>query len=98
MSTIVPKYDRVLVKREQLNKSTLIHIPEAIDKRNAPARGVIVAVGPTAGYKDEDGKIVDDLQVGSTVIFARHAGVEIEVGEEKFWVIQDLDVLCEIKE
>lgn len=95
-----PKLDRVLVKRETLQqKASLIHVPEDVDKRNRPARGVIVALGPTVGYIDEGtGKLEKGLSVGMKVIFGRHAGTEIEYGDEKYWLIADKDVLCEISE
>jgi chaperonin GroES len=95
-----PKLDRVLIKRETLQeKASLIHIPEKSDARERPARGTVVALGPTVGYVDEaTGKLERGLAVGMKVIFGRHAGTEIEYDGEKFWLITDRDVLCEVAE
>jgi len=95
-----PKYDRVLVRRESLQeRASLIHIPEDADKKERPARGVIVALGPLVGYVDDESKkIVRDLAVGMKVIFGRHAGTEIEYGDEKVWIVTDRDILCEVVE
>lgn len=95
-----PKLDRVLVKRETLQeKASLIHIPEKVDSRERPARGVIVALGPTVGYVDEDTKeLRRGLEIGEKVIFGRNAGTEIDYEGEKYWLITDRDVLCGVAE
>lgn len=98
--TLEPLFDRVLIKRESLQEmSKTIHIPDPVDKRERPARGTIVACGPTVGYLDDETReVVQDLQPGMKVIFGRNAGTEIEVESEKFWIVADRDILCKIKE
>lgn len=99
MSTLQPKFDRVLIERDEMKSLGGIILPEDVTRKNQPAAGTVVAIGPTVGYKDEDGVFINDaIKVGSKVIFARHAGVEVEdpASQKKFWLIQDLDVLCEI--
>lgn len=98
MSTIVPKFDRVLIKRESFKKDSVIFIPDEIARDNAPARGVVVAVGPTAYISDKDGNKVEEIVVGSHVIFARHAGSSIKEGDEEYWICQDTDILAELRE
>ena len=94
-----PKFDRVIIRRESLQeRATKIIIPEDADKRERPARGVVVALGPTVGYlDDETKKIIRDLEVGTRVIFGRHAGTELDMDGEKFWIVTDRDILCEIE-
>jgi chaperonin GroES len=95
-----PKLDRVIVKRETLQKEgSMIQLPDSVESRNKPARGVILALGPTVGYIDEETKKLErGLSVGMKVIFGRHAGTEIEYGNEKYWILADRDVLAEIVE
>ncbi len=57
-----PKFGRVLIKRE-LKKSSLIHIPESAAKRNAPAIGVIVALGETAGWTETYAAVFTDKDI-----------------------------------
>lgn len=97
--TIVPKFDRVLIRRESLQKkNSLIVIPEQISKSNQPAKGEVIAVGPTAGVW-KDGEKIESVKIGEKVIFARHSGVAIELdGEEDFWIVQDNDILVSIIE
>ena len=99
-SPLVPKFDRVLLKRETLQqKAGTIFIPESAEKKERPARGVIVALGPTCGYLDDATReVVQDLTIGMKVIFAKNAGTEIEHGGEHYWLVADKDVLCEIAE
>lgn len=95
-----PTFDRVLIRRESLQeKASLIHLPETVETKTRPARGTIVALGPTVGYLDDDTReIVNDLEVGMKVIFGRHAGTEIECEGEKLWLVNDKDVLCKVSE
>lgn len=98
---IIPKFDRVLIKRETLQeKSSLIHIPESVDKTNRPERGIVIAVGPTAYISDSEGKKVEEIEVGVKVIFAKHAGAPIEIDEtdDEYWIVSDTDILAEIRE
>ena len=53
-----------------------------------PLKGEVVAVGE--GTKDE--KMV--LKAGDTVLFGKYAGTEIEVGEEKYLIMRQSDVLA----
>lgn len=79
-----PLFAFVLVKRETLQSRTTILIPKTAEKRNAPAKGKVVAVGPTADKS---------IQVGDEVIFGQHAGADIEVNGEPFYILKDEDIL-----
>lgn len=83
-----PLFARVLIERESLQQKTSILIPETAAKRNAPAIGKVIAVGPTADKS---------IEVGARVVFGRHAGDEIEEGGRKFWICQDEDILTVIE-
>lgn len=83
-----PLFARVLIERETLQAKTRILIPENAAKRNAPAKGIVTAVGPTAD---------ESIAVGARVIFGRHAGDEIEVDGKTLFICQDEDVLVVIE-
>jgi co-chaperonin GroES (HSP10) len=102
-----PKFGRVLIKREVQEKTKGgIILPDAAKKRHAACRGVIVALGETAGwtetYIDGELKPVQTLSVGDNVIFGRHAGAWLDGDEEKddgtLFICQDQDILTIIKE
>lgn len=108
-----PKFGRVLIKREVIEKTKggLI-IPETAAKRNAACEGVIVALGETAGftesfYEHEAGGLaqhtIQTLKVGNRVIFGRHAGAWLDMKDEAkddgtLFICQDQDILAVIKE
>ena len=97
MSHIVPKFDRILIKREKItSKGSMIVIPDEVAKDNAPARGEVLAVEPTAGVFDNEGNPRETIKVGSRVIFAKYAGTYIKEDDDELYLIQDTDVLAEI--
>ena len=63
-----------------------IIIPDTAKEK--PLKGEVVAVGE--GIKDE--KMV--LKAGDTVLFGKYAGTEIEVGDEKYLIMRQSDVLA----
>jgi chaperonin GroES len=95
-----PTTDRILIERESVQKpGSMIVLPEEVDKINRPARGVVKAVGPTAGYIDPETDVpLLDVYPGDRVIFGRHAGVEVEENGVKFWLVAYKDILCKIEE
>ncbi len=92
--SLKPLFARVLMRRDKLKHSTFI-IPDDAARRNAPAKGTVVAVGEAA-----DSAII----VGKTYLFGRHAGtwlnqdgtVTTKEDEAEFYLIQDEDMLCEV--
>lgn len=93
-----PLFARVLIKRDVVEKIGSLIIPDA--KRRAPAKGHVVAVGPTC-----DGSI----KPGMKVIFGKYAGTWLDengseldpdaVAQSKGWfVCVDEDIICVVKE
>lgn len=93
-----PLFSRVLIRREKFaSKSSSIIIPEDAAKRNAPVKGRVVAVGPTAH---------ESVKEGMTVIFGQYAGAWINADgatvsgpeDAEFFVCMDEDIIAEVKE
>lgn len=84
-----PLFDFVLIERETLQSRTTILIPKTAEKRNAPAKGKVVAVGPNADQS---------IKPGDDVIFGQHAGADIEVNGKQLYVLKDVDILVRINE
>ena len=104
-----PKFGRVLIKREVKQRTAGgIIIPEGAAKRNAPAEGIIIGLGETAGWTEayeEDGTEVRKcvLKIGDKVLFGRHAGAWLDSTVSKdgrenddgsLFICQDADILC----
>jgi chaperonin GroES len=96
MPKIRPLFDKILVKREEAEDRSKggIYLPEAAKEK--PRRGKVVAVG--SGHWTRDGKerIKMDVREGDVVTFTAYAGSEVEVGDEKFLVMSQQDVLAVI--
>ncbi len=93
MATLQPLADRVLVKpieKEEKTKSG-IYLPDTAKEK--PQEGKVLAVGP--GKMSDDGKrIVPDVKVGDTVIYAKYGGTEIKVDEEELMILRESDILA----
>ena len=85
---IKPLADRVLINPAKEKKKTVAGIIIPDTAKEKPLKGEVVAVGE--GTKDE--KMV--LKAGDTVLFGKYAGTEIEVGEEKYLIMRQSDVLA----
>lgn len=87
MESVTPLFARVLLERESIQAKTKILIPPAAEKRNAPARGTVIAVGATAD---------PSIEVGAKVIFGQHAGAYIEIEGRELYIVADEDILAVI--
>jgi len=83
-----PLFARVVIERETLKHGSII-IPEDAGKRNAPAKGVVVAMGPECD---------ESIQVGQSVLFGRYAGDWFEDGDREVYVCQDEDIIAVIED
>ena len=85
---IKPLADRVLINPAKAEEKTVAGIIIPDTAKEKPLKGEGVAVGE--GTKDE--KMV--LKAGDTVLFGKYAGTEIEVGDDKYLIMRQSDVLA----
>jgi chaperonin GroES len=77
-------------KRDLFTKAGLV-IPERAQDNSQ--EGVVVLVGD--GLMLEDGsRIPPRVQPGQAIIYARYAGVELEMEGQQFLIIQESDIRC----
>ena len=88
-----PLADRLVVEpieREEVTASG-IYVPETAKEK--PQEGEVVAVGP--GRKDEEGKRIPmDVSQGDRVLYARYAGTEVKLEDEKYLILKEGDILA----
>mgnify|MGYP000021927133 CR=1 FL=1 len=92
-----PLADRLIVEpieREEKTASGII-LPETAKEK--PQEGTVLAVGP--GRKDENGKLIPmDVKEGDRVLFAKYAGTEVKLpNDRKVLVLRESDVLAIIE-
>ncbi|XP_071721198.1 10 kDa chaperonin, mitochondrial-like [Rutidosis leptorrhynchoides] len=88
---LIPSLNRVLIEKivPPSKTNTGILLPEATSKLNS---GKVVAVGP--GSRDVEGKLVPVcVKEGDTVLLAEYGGTEVKLGEKKYHLYDDHDIL-----
>ena len=89
---IRPLHDRVIIKRQEEERTSPggIVIPDSAAEK--PIRGKVIAVG--------NGKILDDgsvrkleLKKGDTVLFGKYSGTEVKVDGEELLVMREEDIM-----
>ena len=88
---IKPLADRVVIepKEAQTQTASGIYIPDTAKEK--PQEGTIIAAGP--GKKDEP----MDVKVGDVVLYGKYAGTEVTVGDKKYLIAKQSDILAVIE-
>jgi len=100
MTKIKPLHNNILIEpisEEERGHKTKsgIFIPETISKEK-PDQGTIIEVGP--GKRDENGKLIPvSVKKGQKVIFSKYGPDEIKVGEKKYFIISEENILAIIE-
>lgn len=94
--TLKPLGDRLVIKpieQEERTASGII-LPETAKEK--PQEGEVIAAGP--GRLDDAGKRVPmEVKVGNRVLYAKYAGTEIKLGDEKVLILKESDVLAVVE-
>ena len=88
-----PLGDRVIVRpteKEEVSKGGII-LPDTAKEK--PQEGEIIAVGP-GKVKDDGTRIAMDVKLGDKVIYAKYAGTEVEVDDEKLLIMHESDIMA----
>ncbi|HBH53485.1 MAG TPA: co-chaperone GroES [Planctomycetaceae bacterium] len=92
-SKLVPLHDRVVLKRDEAEGKTAGGIVLPDTAKDKPQKGTVISVGE--GVITRDGKRhALTLKPGDRVIFSSYAGDEINVGDEKYLLLRESDVLA----
>jgi chaperonin GroES len=93
MMNLKPLGDRLIVEpiqQEEMTASGIV-LPETAKEK--PMQGKVLAVGP--GARKEDGsRIPMDVDEGNTVLYAKYAGTEVKIGNDKYLILKETDVLA----
>lgn len=87
-----PLHDRIVVKRTDEEKKSAggIVIPDTAKEK--PTRGKVIAVGK--GKVLENGQVrALEVKVGDVVLFGKYSGNEVELGDEKYVIMREDDVM-----
>lgn len=98
--TLQPINDNIVVKLPVVEKEETtqggIYIPQSGQQQIRSDRGEVVAVGE--GRITADGKLIPlRVSTGNTILFNRFAGTEIAIGEDRYLIIKECDILAIVK-
>jgi chaperonin GroES len=88
-----PLGDRLIVEpveREEMTASGIV-LPETAKEK--PMQGKVLAVGPGA-RKDDGARVKMDVSKGDTVLYAKYAGTEVKIDDNKYLILKETDVLA----
>jgi chaperonin GroES len=89
---IQPLGDRVLVKAidEKEHVKGGIIIPDSAKEK--PQEAEVIALG--TGKRDDEGKrIAFEVKVGDRVLVSKYGGTEVKIGDEKYSLLREDDIL-----
>ena len=82
------------IEQEEVTASGIV-LPETAKEK--PQRGKVLAAGP--GARDDDGKRIEmEVNVDDTVLYAKYAGTEIKVEDQKLLILKESDILALVQD
>jgi chaperonin GroES len=91
-----PLGDRLIVEPTQQEETTAsgIVLPETAKEK--PMQGKVLSIGPGA-RKDDGSRIQMDVAQGDTVLYAKYAGTEVKIDNQKYLILKETDILAIIE-
>ncbi|MDO8540568.1 MAG: co-chaperone GroES [Opitutaceae bacterium] len=89
---IQPVGDRILIQhkeeKEQIRGGVII--PDSAQEK--PQEAKVIALG--SGRKGKDGKVIAfEVKVGDNVLVAKYGGAEVKLGDRKYTLVREDDIL-----
>jgi chaperonin GroES len=92
-TTIKPLEDRILVRPEDQEETTVSGLVIPDTAKEKPQEGTVLAVGP--GKRSDTGDLIPvDVKEGDRVIYSKYGGTEIKVDGEELLILSARDVLA----
>jgi chaperonin GroES len=92
-TNIKPLEDRILVRPEEGEETTVSGIVIPDTAKEKPQEGTVLAVGP--GKRSDAGELIPvDVKEGDRVIYSKYGGTEIKIEGEDLLILSARDVLA----
>ena len=92
---IKPLGDRVVVKAIEAEEKTKTGIILTTAAQEKPQVAQIVAVGPGGTVDGKEVKM--EVSVGDKVILNKYAGTEVKLGQDKYTIVRQSDILAVVE-
>ena len=92
-TNIRPLEDRILVRPEEGQETTISGIVIPDTAKEKPQEGTILAIGP--GKRSDTGDLIPmEVKAGDRVMYSKYGGTEIKVDGEELLILSSRDVLA----
>ena len=92
-TNIKPLEDRILVRPEEGQETTVSGIVIPDTAKEKPQEGTVLAIGP--GKRSDTGDLIPmDVSVGDRVMYSKYGGTEIKVDGDELLILSSRDVLA----
>jgi chaperonin GroES len=92
-TSIRPLEDRILVRPEEGEETTVSGIVIPDTAKEKPQEGTVLAVGP--GKRSDTGDLIPvDVSEGDRVMYSKYGGTEIKIDGEELLILSSRDVLA----
>jgi chaperonin GroES len=92
-TSIRPLEDRILVRPEDAQETTVSGIVIPDTAKEKPQEGTVLAIGP--GKRSDTGDLIPmDVKEGDRVVYSKYGGTEITVDGEDLLILSARDVLA----
>ena len=92
-TNIRPLDDRILVRPEEGQETTISGIVIPDTAKEKPQEGTVLAIGP--GKRSDTGELIPmDVKEGDRVMYSKYGGTEIKVDGEELLILSSRDVLA----
>ncbi|MDX1656822.1 MAG: co-chaperone GroES [Candidatus Competibacteraceae bacterium] len=94
---IRPLHDRVIVRRQEENRTSPggIVIPDSATEK--PVQGEVLAVGRGKALENGDFRSLD-VKVGDRVLFGKYAGSEVKLESAEYLVLREDDIMAVLED
>lgn len=92
---LAPLGDRVVLKKTMAEETTKSGIVLPGSEKEKPQFAEVVAVGPGGVVDGKEIKM--EVKPGDQVVYAKYAGTEVEMDDEKYMIIKQDDILAILK-
>ncbi len=93
---LVPLGDRVVLKEMEAEEKTASGIILPDQAKEKPQTAEVIAVGPGGVVDGKEVKM--EVSVGQKVIYSKYAGTEVKLGDEKYTVVRQNDILAVVED
>ena len=92
---LVPLGDRVVLKQLEAEQTTKSGIVLPGQEKEKPQQAEVIAVGPGGVVDGKEIKM--EVKAGDKVSYAKYAGTEVKLEDEKFIIVKQNDILAVIE-